>query len=93
MQAKQRNKKVAKTDFEAVLQKCHVIMRERLIRTVKDDRYDDKWGRFILHVDQSRLPFAVCGKTTYELSEDDQHHNEVWISQPGSGLEKRQCAL
>lgn len=48
-------------------------MRERLIRTGKDDRYDDKWGRFILNVDQSLLPFAVCIKTTYELSEEDQH--------------------
>ena len=48
-------------------------MRERLIRTGKDDRYDDKWGRFILNVDQSPLSFTVYIKTTYELSEEEQH--------------------
>lgn len=67
-------------------------MRERLIRTGKDDRYDAKWGRFILNVDKSPLPFAVCSKTTYELSEEDQHQIGL-INQPGSGLVKHQCAL
>ena len=93
MGGKQRNKKVAKTDFEAPLQKCHATMRERRIRTGKDDRYDDKWRRFILNGDQSPLLFAVYSETTYELPEDEQHQNKVWISQPGSRLEKRQCAL
>ena len=93
MGGKQRNKKVAKTDFEAPLQKCHATMCERRIRTGKDDRYDDKWRRFILNGDQSPLLFAVYSETTYELSEDEQHQNKVWISQPGSRLEKRQCAL
>ena len=51
----------------------HVTMRERLIRTAKDDRYNDKWRRFILNVDQSPLSFAVCIKTTYELSAEEQH--------------------
>ena len=55
MRAKQRNKKVTKTDFDAALQQWHVTMRERLIRTGKDDRYDDKWERLILNVDQSPL--------------------------------------
>lgn len=68
MRAKQRNKRVAKTDFGAALQKCHATMRERRIRTGKDDRYDDKWRRFILNVDQSPLPFAVYSETTYTSS-------------------------
>ena len=34
-------------------------------------------------------------KRTYHLTEDgvDQHKEKVWISQPGSGLDKRQCSL
>lgn len=52
-------------------------MRERRIRTGKDDRYDDKWRRFILNGDQSPLPFAVYSETTYELSENDQHQNKL----------------
>lgn len=68
--------------------------RERRIRTGKDNRYDDKWRKFIPNVDQSPLPFAVYSETTYELSDDQhQHQNKVWISQPGGRLEKRPCAL
>jgi len=39
--------------------------------------------------------FAVGTKLTYEHIEQDeqQHGHEVWISQPGSGLDKRQCTL
>lgn len=48
-------------------------MRERLIRTGKYDSYGDKWRRFILNIDQSPLSFAVYIKTTYVLSEEEQH--------------------
>ena len=47
-----------------------------------------------LNVDQSPLPFVINVKKTYEYVEPgkSKEHN-TWISQPGSGLEKRQCSL
>ena len=32
-------------------------------------------------------------KRTYHYFDRDQHKEKVWISQPGSGLDKRQCTL
>ena len=47
-----------------------------------------------LNVDQTLCPFAFTTKQTYHLFEGtDQHQEKVWISQPGSGLNKRQCTL
>ena len=69
------------------------------MRTGRNDGYDEKWGRYQpkqrLNVDQSRLPFVVGTSRTYDhLDKDlDQHDHKVWISQPGSGLDKRQCTL
>ena len=45
------------------------------------------------NVDQSTLPFAITTKRTYELIKKGDRYHKVWISQPGSGLEKRQCTL
>ena len=47
-----------------------------------------------LNVDQSLLPFVVHGKCAYEYvpPKEGSTHN-TWISQPGLGLEKRQCTL
>ena len=41
------------------------------------------------NVDQVPLPFVVKQDRTYELSGSKQ----VWVSQPGSGLDKRQATL
>ena len=30
---------------------------------------------------------------TYHQFTEDQHNEKVWISQPGAGLDKRQCSL
>ena len=41
-------------------------------------------------------PFAVNVKKTYEMTEPGNLENrycKVWISEPGSGLDKRQCTL
>lgn len=48
-----------------------------------------------LNVDQSPLPFTVTTKRTYEHIDEgvQQRNHKVWISQPGSGLDKRQCTL
>lgn len=54
---------------------------------------DRKYGRWMpkqrFNVDQVPLPFVVEQDRTYELSGSKQ----VWVSQPGSGLDKRQATL
>ena len=45
---------------------------------------------------QSPLPFAIDVKKTYEqiLPGDKENRNKkVWVSQPYSGADKRQCSL
>ena len=78
----------------------HSNLREGLVKTGKDKpHYDPKWGRFSperrLNVDQVPLPFCIDRKTTYEASVPRAERREhlVWVSQPGSGLEKRQASL
>ena len=99
MRARQRCKKTAKQNFEPDLKKWHATTREKLVRTGRNDRYDEKWGRYQpkqrLNVDQSPLPFVVGTTRTYDHVDKDvnQHDHKVWISQPGSGLDKRQCTL
>ena len=97
MRAKQRNRKQPKGAYREALIKWHSTTRERLVRTGFEDKYDDKWGRFRpeqrMNVDQSPMPFAMNPKRTYELIEENGRYHKVWIAQPGSGLEKRQCTL
>ena len=71
--------------------------REGVIKSGRDTEfYDNKWGRFPpptrYNVDQVPLPFAMDVKTTYEMGTVG-HKDKVWVRQPGSGLEKRQCTL
>ena len=96
----QRNKKLSKEHYRNSLKQWHATMRERLIRTGKRDNYDSKFGRYTtmqrFNVDQSPLPFAIDTKKTYERIEPrnpENRYKKVWIQQPGSGLEKRQCTL
>lgn len=97
MRAKQRNKKKAKEDMVDSLKKWHSTFRERCIKTGAGDDYNEKWGRYQpkerLNVDQSPLPFVLDVKKTYEYVEAKDKHHNTWISQPGSGLDKRQCSL
>lgn len=98
MRARQRNGKYSKEHFRADLAKWHGSTRERLVRTGLSENYDAKWGRFPpssqFNVDQSPLPFVIDHKRTYEVIENkEQRYNKVWIQQPGSGLDKRQCTL
>ena len=78
------------------MRKWHGFTRERLIRTGCNDDYDDKWGTFVpnerYNLDQSPLPFVVDAKRTYEQIEY-KHTGKIWIAQPSSGLDKRQCTL
>ena len=97
MHARQQNKALPKAEFMQKLKEWHATTRERLIQTGFNDNYDDKWGRFTseqrFNVDQSTCPFALNLERTYHVFEDgaDQHQDKVWISQPGSGLDK--CSL
>ena len=48
------------------------------------------------NVDQTPPHFVIDTKRTYELVErgnPENQHKNVWVSQPGAGLEKRQCTL
>lgn len=99
MRACQRCRKTAKQNFELDLKKWHTTTREKSVRTGRNDGYDEKWSRYQpkqrLNVDQSPLPFVIGTSRRYDhLDKDvDQHGHKVWISQPGSGLDKRQCTL
>ena len=96
MRTKQRGKKQPKSAKITELQKWHATYRERCIRPLSDT-YASKWGGFLpkqrLNVDQSPLPFVVNSKKTYEFVEKGEKYHNTWISQPGSGLDKRQCTL
>ena len=83
--------------MQAKMLEWHSVLRERLIRTRKQDDYDEKWGRFLperlLNVDQSPCLFAFDSNRTYQQFTEDQYSEKVWISQPGARLDKRQCSL
>ena len=75
-------------------------MREGLIKAGSSlPYYDTKWGRFTperrFNVDQVPMPFAIDSKRTYEvnLPKGEKRDHRVWIANPGSGFEKRQCTL
>ena len=96
----QRKKQVMKTMYTTVLMKWHSEIREGLVKTGSNlPSYDAKWGRYKpkqrFNVDQVPLPFAIDRKTTYEepVSKEQRKDHKVWVAQPGSGLEKRQCSL
>ena len=96
----QRNKKQEKKAFRESMMKWHNTLRERLVKSGKTEDYHPVYGGFVpaqrLNVDQSPLPFAIDTKRTYEHIEPkktENRHKKIWVSQPGSGLEKRQCTL
>ena len=71
--------------------------RESLIKSKNTNpNYDAKWGRFMpsrrFNVDQVPMPFVLDRNTTYE-SANVGRSDRVWVAQPGSGLDKRQCTL
>ena len=96
MRCRQRNKRLTKEAFRDDLRKWHALTRERLIRTGRGDSYDGKWGRFLpkqrFNVDQTPMPFVIDTKRTYEQIQY-KHTEKIWIAQPGSGLNKRQCTI
>ena len=100
MRACQRNKNKSKESFREPLKQWHPSTRERLIRTSASNAvFDTKWGGFMsenwFNIDQTSCPFAFNAKQTYHLFEEgtNQYKEKVWISQPGSSLNKWECTL
>ena len=96
----QRRKQKDNKEIVPSLMKWHSDLREGLIKTGSDKAgYDQKWGRFTpskrLNVDQVPLPFAINVTRTYEvpIPKEERRNHRVWVNQPGSGLDKRQCTL
>ena len=73
MQARQRSKKVAKQNFEPDLKKWYATTQEKLVRSGRNDDFDENWGRYrlmqSLNVDQSPIPFVVGTTKTYDHTE------------------------
>lgn len=88
-------KKLAADDGRQTIQKFHHNLRE----AVKSKRRrvnltpDVKYGRWTpecrYNIDQVPLPFVVEQDKTYDVTGNKQ----VWVSQPSSGLDKRQATL
>ncbi|EDO41481.1 predicted protein [Nematostella vectensis] len=99
MRARHRDKRPVKQSFETKLRIWHATARERLIRTGRNDRYDEKWGRYKpcerFNVDQIPLPFAVGSKKTQKSSKDEENAEVLVTPKTHSNgtLDHRQCQL
>ena len=77
------------------IQNFHRELRKALNSTRRRSNLQktSKYGRWLpeqrYNVDQVPLPFVIGQEKTYEVSGSKQ----VWISQPSSGLDKRQATL
>ncbi|KAK3253487.1 hypothetical protein CYMTET_37255 [Cymbomonas tetramitiformis] len=70
------------------------VAEAELAAEIRARRARGRKGRFLfkhrLNVDQVPLPFVVGD---YDHTIDDKGTKDVWVRQPGSGLEKRQATL
>ena len=88
-------KKEAADDGRQTIQKFHRDLREAVKsrRRRADSTQDAKYGRWApqnrYNIDQVPLPFVVDRDKTYDVRGSKQ----VWVSQPSSGLDKRQATL
>ena len=81
MRKKQRSKNISKEDdMRAKMPEWHSVLRQRLIRTGKQDNYDEKCGRFCpeccLNVYQSPCQFVFDSNRMYHKF-TDQHNEKV----------------
>lgn len=88
-------KKCSADDGRETIQRFHRNLRKALKtrRRRNNAVLDSKYGRWLPHnrynVDQVPLPFVIDQDKTYEVKGSEQ----VWVSQPSSGLDKRQATL
>ncbi|KAK3240823.1 hypothetical protein CYMTET_49366 [Cymbomonas tetramitiformis] len=70
------------------------LAEKQLAKEIRARRARGRKGRFLfkhrLNVDQVPLPFVVGD---YDHTIEDKGSKDVWVRQPGSGLEKRQATL
>lgn len=88
-------KKDAADEGRETIQKFHRDLREAVKsrRRRVNSTQDVKYGRWTpqnrYNIDQVPLPFVVEQDKTYDVTGNKQ----VWVSQPSSGLDKRQATL
>lgn len=88
-------KKSSVNDGRESIQRFHRNLRKALktIRRRSGAVMDAKYGRWLpqnrYNIDQVPLPFVIDQDKTYEI----QGSKQVWVSQPSSGLDKRQATL
>ena len=89
-------KKDSKEDSRASIQRFHRSLRRALQTKRQQDQEAEihpKWGIWLptnrYNVDQVPSPFVVDQDKAYA----DKGSKQVWVSQPASGLEKRQTTL
>ena len=75
-------------EFHRNLRKA-VKSKRRRSNAVPDRKYGQWMPKQRFNVDQVPLPFVVEQDRTYDFSGSKQ----IWVSQPGSGLDKRQATL
>ena len=88
-------KKSAASDGKETIQRFHRNLRisPKTTRRRNNAKLDGKYGRWLpqnrYNVDQVPLPFVIDQDKTYEMKGSEH----VWVSQPSSGLDKRQATL
>ena len=88
-------KKQAADDGRQTIQKSHRDLREavksrrRRLHSTQDVKYGRWTPKNRYNIDQVPLPFVVDQEKTYDVTGNKQ----VWVSQPSSGLDKRQATL
>lgn len=88
-------KKISANDGRERIQKFHRNLRNAVNsrRRRSNSNLDAKYGRWLpknrYNVDQVPLPFVVDQDKTYDVTGNKQ----VWVSQPSTGLDKRQATL
>ena len=96
----QTKRQIDKSKFAPEMMKWHCTLCEGVIKSCSHlPDYDPKWGRFPpnkrVNSDQIPLPIAINGTTTYEeeIPKELRKYHKVWVTNPGAGLEKRQCSV
>ena len=88
-------KKDSANEGRATIQRFHRELRKAVQTTRRRNiiPVNRKYGRWLpnhrYNVDQVPLPFVIGQEKTYDISGSKQ----VWVSQPSSGLDKRQATL
>ena len=95
LRKRSNKKRCSASDGRETIQHFHRNLRKALKTRKRRNNaaLDSKYGRWLPHnrynIDQVPLPFVIDQDKTYEVKGSEQ----VWVSQPSSGLDKRQATL